>query len=264
LSSAERAGPALLPVMNLTHALFKTSIGKKLIMAVTGLVLIGFVIGHLAGNLQIFLEPAKMNAYGHFLHEGLGSWLWVIRFFLLIATVLHIWAAVALTLENRRARPQDYAVKYTIQASFASRTMRWSGFIVLAFIAYHLAHFTFQILHPEYRDLKFVMPDGVAVHDVHAMVVLGFSNLWISLFYIVAVGLLSIHLSHGASSMFQTVGLRNSNWAVFLRRFSVGLAVIYFLLNAAIPLAVLGKVGQTNRPDISRSLAPAAQLAPGR
>lgn len=219
-------------------------------MAASGLVLVGFIIGHLAGNLQIFLPPERMNAYAYFLEE-LGPWLWVARIFLLFALVVHVWTAVALTLENQKARPVNYGVRYTIRATLASRTMRLTGLVVLAFIGFHLAQFTFRVTHPEYRDLTYQLTEGVhrgeTVRDVYSMVVLGFQSLTISGFYLIAIGLLSVHLAHGLDSAFQTFGLRNAGWSRGLRHFSVWFSVLYFLGNAAIPLAVL--LGVVAIPD---------------
>ncbi|WP_415909716.1 succinate dehydrogenase cytochrome b subunit [Oleiharenicola sp. Vm1] len=224
--------------MNLLGSLFTSSIGRKFLMAFTGLVLFGFVTGHLIGNLQIFLPPEKINHYGHFL-ESLGSALWLIRAFLLACVVVHIWLAIQLTLENRAARPEAYGVDKVNRATLASRVMARTGLVVLAFIVYHLIHFTLRLQHPEWSQHTYALHDGTMVRDVYKMVVQGFSSLPVSLFYIVAVGLLSYHLAHGISSMFQSLGLKNENWAAGLDRFAKVYCWAYFLLNAAIPLAVL-------------------------
>lgn len=221
--------------MNLLTALFGTSIGKKVVMALTGIILIGFVFGHLVGNLQIFGPPEKINHYAHFL-ESLGSGLWVVRAVLLGSVILHIWAAVVLTLENWRARPANYDANTTIQASYASRTMRWSGVIVFVFILYHLAHFTVRVIHPEYSEWTIQLQDGTVVRDVYRMIVVGFSSPIVSGIYILSIALLSLHLSHGISSLFQSLGLRTEGWGGFLDKLSVILAWAYFLGNAAIPL----------------------------
>lgn len=223
------------PSMNLLTALFGTSIGKKVVMAITGVVLIGFVIGHLVGNMQIFAPPEKINHYAHLL-ESLGNGLWVIRGVLLLTLVLHIWVAVVLTLENRSARPGKYEVNSTIQASYASRTMRWSGFIVLAFLLFHLAHFTARVTHPGYNDLMAPLADGTMVRDVYTMMVLGFADPLITGFYILSIGLLSMHLSHGLSSLFQSLGLRTESWGGFLDKLALVFAWVYFLASASIPL----------------------------
>lgn len=253
--------------MSLFGNLFNSSIGRKFLMAASGFVLVGFVIGHLVGNLQIFSHPDHINGYAQFLHD-LGPLLWVARIAVLLAVVVHVWMAVVLTLENRKARgANDYGIKNTIRATLASRTMRLTGFVVLAFIAYHLAHFTLggvqkdtfkanlspYTLENDYYVAGFpVVKAGAQVLDVHSMVIFGFQNTLVSGFYILAVGLLSFHLLHGVDSMFQTLGWRSYKWADALRRAVVLLCVIYFLGNLAIPASVLlGKV--TLRPEVTAS-----------
>lgn len=240
--------------MNLVGSFFSSSIGRKILMAVTGVVLIGFVIGHLVGNLQVFSTPDHLNGYAQFLHQ-LGPLLWVARIGLLVAVVIHIWAATVLTLENKRARgAEPYGFKHTIRATLASRTMRLTGYVVLAFVIYHLAHFTwgaaqagtFKEALPRYTMQETysvagfpVVAPGAQVLDVHSMVILGFQSPIVAVFYIIAVGLLSFHLLHGFDSLFQTLGLRSSRWARGLRTFSLLFCLAYFLGNLAIPGAVL-------------------------
>lgn len=225
--------------MNLLGLLTHSSIGRKLLMAATGLVLFGFVTGHLIGNLQIFLPPEKINAYGHML-ESLGAVLWLIRGFLLVCVVVHVWLAIQLTLENRAARPQAYGVEHVNRATLASRIMARTGFVVLAFILFHLAHYTVRAGHPEWSEHTFTLLNGQKVRDIHTMMVEGFSNVWVSSFYILAVGVLSYHLAHGIGSLVQTLGLKNEQWTAGLQRFVLLYCWAYFLLNAAIPLSVLG------------------------
>jgi succinate dehydrogenase / fumarate reductase cytochrome b subunit len=225
--------------MNLLGSLFQSSIGKKFLMAVTGLVMFGFVTGHLLGNLQIFLPPERINTYGHFL-ESLGEVLWVVRLVLLACVAVHVWVAIQLTRENMAARPAGYAVDHINRATLASRVMARTGVVVLAFLVYHLLDFTLRMQHPEWSDRTFRLADGIMVRDVYNMVVQGFSRAGISIFYIIAVGLLSYHLSHGIVAMVQTLGLKNEKWTRGLERFAVAYCWLYFLLNAAIPLAVLG------------------------
>lgn len=257
--------------MNLVSAFFCSSIGRKIIMAVTGLILIGFVAGHLVGNLQIFQDPDHINGYAQFLHQ-LGPVLWIARAVIIGSVVLHIWAATALTLENNAARGSvPYGVSKTIRATLASRAMRVTGYIVLAFLLYHLAHFTWgvvqsgtfketppldhYIMKSDYRVAGFVVVKaGTDVLNVHSMVILGFQHKIVSLFYIVAVGLLSFHLLHGFDSLFQTLGLRSEKWAGCLRRIAVVFCLVYFLGNLAIPGAVLaGKLQpQTAKVAVNR------------
>jgi succinate dehydrogenase / fumarate reductase cytochrome b subunit len=171
--------------------------GKKVIMAVTGFMMFAFVIGHMLGNLQMFEAPEHINAYGHFLHN-LGELLWIERGVLLLAIVLHITATIQLALRSKAARPIGYSRRQAINSSYASRTMYWSGPIVLAFIIFHLLQFTAGYIHPH---AQFV------AGDVYGNVVSGFQVWWVSAWYIFAIILLGLHLSHGLASMFQSVGL---------------------------------------------------------
>ncbi len=240
--------------MKSAGSFFCSSIGRKIIMALSGLVLIGFVIGHLVGNLQVFQGPDHLNGYAVFLRQ-MGPLLWIARAVIVVAVVAHVWAATVLTLENQAARGSEpYAVKHTIRATLSSRTMRITGYVVLAFLIYHLAHFTWgwaqtdtfkenlqrYTLGSDYRVAGLLaVKSGTQVEDVYNMVVLGFANPIVSLFYIIAVGLLSFHLLHGFDSMFQTLGFRSSRWARALRQITVVFCVVYFLGNLAIPGAVL-------------------------
>lgn len=225
--------------MNLLGSLTHSSIGRKFLMAATGLVLFGFVTGHLLGNLQIFLPPERINAYGYAL-ESLGIGLWLIRLFLLACVAIHVWLAIQLTLENRAARPERYGANHVNRATLASRVMARTGLVVLAFIIFHLAHYTVRAGHPEWSAHSYTLANGTQVRDIHTMMVQGFSNGLVSAFYILAIGLLSYHLAHGIGSMVQTLGLKNERWTTGLQRFVLVYCWAYFLLNAAIPLAVLG------------------------
>ena len=193
--------------MNSTKSYINTSVGKKVIMAFTGLALYGFVIMHMLGNLQIFAGPEKLNAYGQFL-QSLGGLLWAARFGLLAAAGAHIFVAVRITLENRAARPIAYHRQHTNVASYASRTMKYSGLIVFAFIVYHLLHFTFGVTDPSAHTLK----DNMGRHDIYGMVIAGFSNPIVSASYIFAMGLLCMHLSHGFFSLFQSLGINQPEY----------------------------------------------------
>jgi succinate dehydrogenase / fumarate reductase cytochrome b subunit len=245
--------------MSLLANLFSSSIGRKFIMAITGLILTGFAFGHLVGNLQIFGHPDQINGYAHFL-QGLGPALWLVRLVLLVAVILHIWAAVALTLESKAARgPEKYGVHKWLAATYASRTMRITGLVVMAFVIYHVLHFTVGLVGTEYyksglpewtltHDVReFGIPlaaKDTAVHDVYSMVYIGFSQPLVALFYIVATGLLAMHLWHGADSLFQTLGLRSNKWSLPLRRVVALLAIAYFAGNLAIPGAILAGIAK--------------------
>ena len=239
--------------MNLAGRFLNSSIGRKILMAVTGVILTGFVIGHLVGNLQIFEHPDRINGYAAFLHQ-MGPLLWVVRSVLLVSVLVHIWAATMLSLENRAARDVAYDVKHTLRATLSSRLMRWTGVVVLAFVIYHLAQFTLGFaqapsfkenlphytMTSDYRVAGFLaVRAGTEVADVYRMVILGFQRPVVALFYILAVGLLSFHLVHGADSMFQTMGWRSEKWAGGLRKIVVLFCLVYFVGNLAIPGAVL-------------------------
>src|SRR6266850_1567799 len=176
-----------------------------MIVAVTGVVLIVFVIGHLLGNLQIFLGPDWVNSYAQHL-RALGPLLWAIRIFLLVSVFLHIFYTISLAIENRRARPVHYKRKDHVKATFASRHMVVSGLVVLGFIIFHILHFTVRKIDPRFLLLK---ADPLNHSDVYSMMVYGFQNGYVSAFYIVGLFLLTLHLTHGTSSFFQSLGLNN-------------------------------------------------------
>ena len=214
--------------------ILKSSVGKKVVMAVTGVFLSLFVIAHLLGNLQIFLGPEALNEYAEHLEE-LPFLLWPARVILLSALALHVVTALCLAVENKKARPIPYGYQNTVQASYASRTMVASGFIVLAFILYHLLHFTFGVTHPQFSRLR----DPKGLEDVYSMVVLSFRDWKVSLSYVAAMALLAFHLSHGFSSLFQSLGLNNDAWKNKLEKGGVLAAFLIFLGYSSIPLAAL-------------------------
>ncbi len=220
--------------MNIITSLFKSSIGRKFVMAITGCILFGFVIVHLLGNLQIYLGRDHLNAYAALL-KGNPVLLWSFRIGLTAVVVLHIATAISLTLEDRAARPARYANWKPPYASYASRTMFMSGFILFAFIVYHLLDFTVGVAQPGIMGFH----DQQGRHDVYRMVVMGFSNPWVSGFYLLAMVLLYLHLSHGIGSFFQSLGLKNRQYTDLILGFSQGAAALIFLGNCSIPLAVL-------------------------
>jgi len=213
--------------------LLASSIGRKWVVALTGIVLVLFVCGHLLGNLSIFLGPDAINSYAHFL-QGLGEILWAIRLFLLACVVLHIWFTITLWHENMRARPEKYAVKNNLETTVYARLMRLSGLVVLAFILFHLAEFTWQAFTPEYKTWH----DAQGRHDVYRMIIAGFSNPFVTGFYILAIGLLAMHLSHGIASLFQTLGLTTAKMRPIFERGGRTIAWLLFAGYISIPLAV--------------------------
>lgn len=214
---------------------YRSSIGRKMIVAVTGVILLLFVIGHLLGNLQIFLGPRWINDYAQHLRD-LGPLLWLVRIVLLLTVILHIYFTILLAVENRRARPRRYREKEHLKASYASRHMVVSGVVVFAFIVFHLLHFTAHKFNARFPMLK---NDPLNHYDVYSMMVYGFQNVYVSLFYVLGLFLLTLHLTHGASSFFQSLGLNDKK---LTPRLALGARVFAWLLFAgysAIPLAVL-------------------------
>ena len=203
--------------------------GKKVVMAVTGCMMFAFVIGHMLGNLQMFESPEHINAYGHFLHN-LGELLWIERGIMLLAIALHITVTVQLGLRSKAARPVGYSRKEAINSDYASRTMYWSGPIVLAFIIFHLLHLTAGYIHPGAAYIE---------GDVYHNVVSGFQVWWVSLSYIVAISLLGLHLRHGLWSMLQSVGIHQPHHTAALKQAALVIALLIVLGYISIPISVL-------------------------
>jgi succinate dehydrogenase / fumarate reductase cytochrome b subunit len=227
-----------------------TSVGMKVTTALTGLGLTGFVIVHMIGNLQVlpvFGGQEAINAYAHSLKE-LGPLLWIARVGLLALFALHIYLALSLALRARAARPVPYQYPGTIQASKASVTMHWTGLAILAFALFHLAHFTFGWVNVTPArdpvtgalvDANYLfLVDDKGRHDVYSMVVAGFKNPVISVLYLVAMGFLYVHLSHGVGSVFQTLGLNTPRTQPFVTGLSRAVAVVVVAGNIWIVVAV--------------------------
>lgn len=222
--------------MNWFMSFYRAALGKKVVMAVTGIVLFGFVVGHMAGNLKVFEGPAKFNAYAEFLREmgtpliPHGGLLWIARLVLLGCVGLHIHAAVSLVLLARRARPQDYDRREVVQLDYAARTMRWGGLIIALYVLYHLLQLTWGwgAVHPDF------VPG-----DVYHNVVAAFSVPWIALTYVVANLVLGFHLYHGLWSMFQSLGWNHPRYNPWRRAFATAFAVIVTAGFIAVPVAVL-------------------------
>ena len=222
---------------NRLMALWRTVIGKKIFMAVTGVVLIGFVIGHVLGNLKIFSGPNEINAYSRFLREvgqpelGYGQLLWIVRSVLLVCVILHITAAVQLTRLNWAARPVGYTVKRNIKTTFAARMMRWGGLLLAVFIIFHLLHLTGGVV--GFRAGQF---QHLAVYQ---NVVAAFAVWPIALFYIAAMCALCLHLSHGIWSMLQTLGWSTARNEAKLKLLSRVIALLVFIGFTSVPVAVM-------------------------
>lgn len=225
--------------MNLFARIWNSSLGKKYIMAVTGCALFIFVIGHMVGNLQIFMGPEVLNHYGHFLQS---NWeiKWPARIGLLVIVTLHIVSAIRLTAENRAARAERYVEYKPVGSSYASRTMMMSGLIIAAFVIYHLLHYTLIVPEVNLTGQDFhTFKDAEGNHDIFRMVVVGFSNKIVSLFYIIAMALLCTHLSHGVSSMFQSLGWKKAYYKPLIDNGARLVAIAIFVGYVSIPVAVM-------------------------
>ena len=220
--------------MSWISSLWRSSVGGKVTMAVTGLLLYLFVIAHLLGNLQIFAGPDKLNGYALML-KNLGPMLWFARIGLAAIFVLHVVTGIRLARANRSARPVRYECEDTMKATWASRSMVLSGLSVLGFVVYHLLHFTLGVTNPEHFALR--TADGH--HDVYAMVVKGFSNPAISGAYIAFQLMLFFHLSHGFQSLMQTLGIHHGRYTPLVKRLGWLLAAAVAGGNIFIPVAVL-------------------------
>jgi succinate dehydrogenase / fumarate reductase cytochrome b subunit len=223
--------------MNLMLRPLRTSVGSKYVMAVTGLGLMGFVLVHLLGNLQIFLGREALNDYGKHL-EDLPALLWSARAGLLAIFLIHIVVGLRLWYSNRRARPERYVYEDTVQASWASRHMLLTGLVILAFVVYHLLHFTFGVTDPT-NFARHLLEDPQKPRDVAAMVVGGFKQWPVSIGYVLAQIVLGLHLWHGAGSWLQSLGWNGRRWLRWVRGFGIAFAVLIVVGNCSIPLAIL-------------------------
>ncbi|MBZ5575449.1 MAG: succinate dehydrogenase cytochrome b subunit [Acidobacteriia bacterium] len=213
---------------------YQAPIGKKAVMAVTGVILFGYVVAHLLGNLQIYsADRQQINQYAAFLHDpSHAGFLWGARTFLLAAVLLHMVAATQLWIQNRSARPVRYVKKDDVPTAYAARTMIWSGPIIAAFVVFHVLHLTAGTVLP----LQELGPNRP---DVRANVIAGFQHPAVAGFYVLAMLLLCLHLYHGVWSMFQSVGVSHPRYTIWLKRFAALSALLIALGNISIPVAVL-------------------------
>ncbi|HTZ17247.1 MAG TPA: succinate dehydrogenase cytochrome b subunit [Dissulfurispiraceae bacterium] len=209
-----------------------SSIGRKMIMAATGFMLLGFLLIHLCGNSLIYV--GWINAYGERLHS-MPPVVWGFRLFMLAVFMLHIFFGIQLTIENNAARPQAYAVKRNLRATFSGRTMIWTGGLIAVFLVYHLLHFTARLTNPAISSGT----DAMGRLDVFRMVVLSFQNPAIASAYIAAMIILALHLTHGIQSFIQTFGLNNNRTIPVVEKAGTGAALIFLLGYAAIPVVII-------------------------
>jgi succinate dehydrogenase / fumarate reductase cytochrome b subunit len=214
--------------MNRASRFYQAAIGKHVVMGVTGLIGIGFVIGHMAGNLLVLRGPDAINAYSHFL-KSTGELLWIVRIVLIAAVILHVTAAIQLTLQNRAARPVGYVNREPQVTTLASKTMRWGGALLLLFIMLHILHFTTGTLRPT---------GAFSDTDVYDNIVTSFRIWWVTLFYVVSMIALGLHLYHGAWSSVRSLGYAHPSDNPLHRRIALGIAVVVWLGFTAIPVAV--------------------------
>lgn len=227
-----------------------SSIGKKVVMAVTGIALFGFVVVHMLGNLQVYLGSEALNAYALKL-RALGPLLWMMRIGLMVAVLLHIWAAWSLTRMNRFARPEGYREKEHRESTYASRTMRWSGVFLFLFIVYHLMHMTWGNAHPDF------------IHgDVYHNFVVGFRQVLVTAVYIVAMLALGLHMYHGVWSLMQTLGLSHPRYNHLRHAFATLITAVVVIGNISMPLAVLA--GWLPEPASAPSHAAASPVVIGQ
>jgi succinate dehydrogenase / fumarate reductase, cytochrome b subunit len=214
--------------MNTLLTFWRSTIGKKVVMGVTGLIGLGFVIGHMAGNLQAFSGAEKIDAYGALLHGPLHEVLLIARVVLIAAVILHVTAAYQLTMMSRAARPVDYANRKPQVSTLASKTLRWGGVLLLAFLVFHILHFTIGTVHPDFVEGR-----------VYRNLSTGFAVKWVAAFYLMAMVALGMHLYHGAWSSMRTLGLAKQSAHPLKRYLPVALAIVISLGFAVIPLAFL-------------------------
>jgi len=217
--------------------LYGSSVGKKVAMALSGVLLFGFVLGHMVGNLKAFQGREALDGYSAFLREvgypvaPESSLLWLVRILLLAAVSLHMFAAFQLWQQSRKARVKGYRKEHSQVFSYASRTMRWGGVIVISFVVYHVLHLTTGTVHPEFEH-----------GSVYDNLVIGFQSIPVVLVYLVAVGALSVHLYHGLWSVFTTLGVQNPGVKRFRRPLATAISVAMFVGYAVVPLAVLAGI----------------------
>ena len=215
---------------------FKNPVSQKILMAVTGLMLLLFVALHLIGNSSVFIGRDGLNAYAAAL-QGLGPLVWIFRLVMLAVLSLHIFCGIQLTLKNNAAKPEKYAVTKRLSTTLASRSMIWTGLFTAAFLVYHLLHFTFHATNPEISAL--INLDASGRPDVFSMVVSSFRNPAITFIYLAALSGLSLHLAHGIQSMFQTLGLNSESTFSILQKAGILAAIALFFGYLSIPVSIL-------------------------
>ena len=207
--------------------LWNSTVGKKIVMALTGAIGVGYLVAHVSGNLLVFSGPERINAYAALLKSN-PVLLWTARTILIVAVLLHIIAAYQLARMSQKSRPVSYKRWRAVGSDFASRTMRWTGPLVGLFIVYHLLHFTVGAVHPAFDE-----------HNVYHNVISGFQLWYVSAIYIIAMLALSLHLYHGAWSMFESLGINHLKYNRLIRVLATAVTVVVVVGFISIPVAVL-------------------------
>lgn len=220
--------------MSWSRNYLNSSIGKKTLMAITGAIMSGFLVAHLSGNLLLYFGAEAFNSYAYNLHLN-PTLVWMVRFVLLISFPLHIYFGIRLKIENKLARPIAYSHASTVQASWASRYMIVTGMVLLGFVLFHLAHYTLFLVHPEFGT----MMDAKGRHNAYKMAVTGFQNIYVSTFYIFSMIALALHLNHGLSSMFQSMGVYHNKYNFIFRRVAPALAILLAIGFVSLPISVM-------------------------
>ena len=221
--------------MNPVTRFWRSTIGRKIVMAVTGIIGIGFVLAHITGNMLVFKGADAINSYSHFLHGPAAELLWVARIVLILAVILHIAAAYSLTQQSHAARPVNYSTRVPQASTFASKTMRWGGLLFLIFLIFHILHFTTGTFHPGGQYVE---------GDVYDNVVTAFHVWWVAAFYMFSMIVLGFHLYHGAWSSARTLSITSDSPHPLHHRLSLIIAIIVWAGFTIVPLGVvLGWVG---------------------
>jgi len=226
---------------------YRSTVGKKVIMGVTGIIGIGYLLLHMAGNLQVFLGPEKINGYARLLHGPAAELLWVARAILLAAVILHVVCAVQLTARSKASRPVRYQRRYDQVSTWGARTIRVGGLLLLLFIPLHIMHFTTKTWRPA---------GTFAEGDIYGNVVGSFRLWWVALLYVVAMVFVGLHLYHGAWSVLRTLGLKKLSGNPFQRRLATGLALLIWLGFTVVPLAIWAGAVRPAPAASARTAAP--------
>ena len=207
---------------------WESSVGKKIVMGATGVILVGFVIGHMSGNLQFFMGADRYNAYAKLLKHDIIEITWIVRITLLLSVILHVMAAYQLTMRNRAARPDDYAMRESQSSTYASMTMRWGGIYLFAFLIYHIGHFTVGVFHPAFSET-----------GAWGNVAIGFKSIPVAGFYLGAMAFLAMHLYHGVWACMRTLGLARPSENPLHRRAALVIAIVVATGFSLLPLSVV-------------------------